>query len=1300
MGRKPSTIYPLVLLALTVTCSCGDDGADGSLEDSAAPTIIVTSPATSLTSEYTLTGTVSDNVGVLLLSYRLNQDPGAFTLPVAPSFQVDLRLAFGANTIRLEAVDAAGNIGSVEHQVQVNTPVAPVAMSSALVVDEDVPTEITLEAHDANEDPLAFEIVDPPVQGQLTGTPPEVTYTGHPDLHGSDSFTFRASDGTFESNLATISLTVRPVNDAPVATGQEGITTAEDTPVVILLAGTDIEGDELTYHIDTEPAHGTLDTGALPQVTYLPDRDYHGSDQLAFSANDGLLESQPAVVSITITPVNDPPVAVSSAVIVNEDNSTSFRLEATDVDGDPLVYTITAMPASGTLSTSTLPLVTYTPAANYIGLDSLSFLVDDGEYQDSATVTIQVVEGSTIYVSQGGNDANDGLSPLRPKRSIAAAIAAADIVGPDEMPDTIRVDLGRYCTAGLVIDRSLEIVGAGSDLTVLDGRSTSIDCVGAPLDTAVTMAQICAQRPGKGWPTGGVVTVLGDGAAPIEVSLSNLSIANGYSESAGGGIENYERLTLQRVSVEANCATLGGGIYNRRPVDLPEGSEDLEWGSLLLIDSTVSLNGAETGGGVYNQGWVRISGTTIEKNEAFLVDLEAIPAEGEYPGWGGGLFSQAEDPEQEEKLLVVTVSIVDSNKAWQGGAGIVSIGQEIEIVDSSISRNSAGTDLVAGSGGGLVAIGSDLERQELTITDSLFHLNSARGETGGILARNLDLVMIEGEVVGNSADEQAGMAIWGMDWGTGGSADLTTALISGSQIELNTAIGTCGGLFVDQVDLWMTGSRVNDNSAFTVGGVMFERSRATLDTSEVSRNQATSAAGMWVDEQADLLAMDTSILANLATRHSGGIYNVGRLTLDNCTLIHNEVRASEPDCNPAVTFLCDPPSVGMVQIGGAIRNDFGELNLVNRTRIDNNEVADVGAGLYVDGGTVRLELTTIAGNRAVNRNDDNGPLESGGDGGRLPEGGGIYLVEGQLDVVDSDISGNVAELSGGGLLNQGGEVTLTGTVLAANLAEAEMASGLIWQIQRGGGIYNLADLSVTDCYFLENQAADQGGGIYALGGSLFVDRTTFWVNEAASSIDPRDDLVGEGGALWISGIPVDIWNSTFSANLAEAGGAAILLADSASASLEYVTLYDNAPGDGHAALSGGTFSLYASIIASGDGYLSCGNAEVEADMTMASDTSCFVGSSGDATLFPNTDPMLDEIDFNWGFGLTHLPLTGSPVLDAIPAGACRDPADPTRQLEIDQRGFLRPVDGDLVAGALCDLGAVERQPIDSEEDDD
>ncbi len=136
--------------------------------------------------------------------------------------------------------------------------------------------------------PLTYSVVVGPGHGSLSGTAPNVTYTPSANYNGADSFTFKVNDGTVDSAPATVSISVTPVNDSPVADAQ-ALSTAEDTPLGILLSGSDVENSPLSFAVVATPAHGSL-SGSAPNLTYTPDLNYHGADSFTFKVNDGSVE--------------------------------------------------------------------------------------------------------------------------------------------------------------------------------------------------------------------------------------------------------------------------------------------------------------------------------------------------------------------------------------------------------------------------------------------------------------------------------------------------------------------------------------------------------------------------------------------------------------------------------------------------------------------------------------------------------------------------------------------------------------------------------------------------------------------------------------------------------------------------------------------------------------------------------------------------------------------------------------------------------------------------------------------------
>ncbi len=192
------------------------------------------------------------------------------------------------------------------------------------------------------------------------------------------------------------------VNNIPVATAQAVTVNEDSTDNVIILAGTDADGDTLTYAIATQPTYGTVTlTGNIAK--YTPTANYTGADSFSFKVNDGTVDSAPATVTITVSDVAEPnvaPVAKAQAVTVDEDTTDNvITLSGTDADGDTLTYAIATQPSHGTL-TLTGNIAKYTPTANYTGADSFSFKVNDGTVDSApAAVTITVKDVSEPNVA-------------------------------------------------------------------------------------------------------------------------------------------------------------------------------------------------------------------------------------------------------------------------------------------------------------------------------------------------------------------------------------------------------------------------------------------------------------------------------------------------------------------------------------------------------------------------------------------------------------------------------------------------------------------------------------------------------------------------------------------------------------------------------------------------------------------------------------------------------------------------------------------------------------------------------------
>jgi hypothetical protein len=184
---------------------------------------------------------------------------------------------------------------------------APVAIGQSVFTQVNQSIDITLEATDADDDPVSYSVTSNPGHGNLSGSAPELTYRPSADYIGTDRFQFRANDGKRNSNVATIDITItadsggggsEPGNAAPVAQNQT-VTTKANTDIDITLTATDADNDTLSYEISESPANGAI-SGTAPDVTYSPDTNFVGPDAFSFKANDGTTDSNDGTVSVTI----------------------------------------------------------------------------------------------------------------------------------------------------------------------------------------------------------------------------------------------------------------------------------------------------------------------------------------------------------------------------------------------------------------------------------------------------------------------------------------------------------------------------------------------------------------------------------------------------------------------------------------------------------------------------------------------------------------------------------------------------------------------------------------------------------------------------------------------------------------------------------------------------------------------------------------------------------------------------------------------------------------------------------------
>jgi hypothetical protein len=370
--------------------------------------------------------------------------------------------------------------------------------------------------------------------------------------------------------------------------------------------------------------------------------------------------------------------------------------------------------------------------------------------------------------------------------------------------------------------------------------------------------------------------------------------------------------------------------------------------------------------------------------------------------------------------------------------------------------------------------------------------------------------------------------------------------------------------------------------------------------------------------------------------------------------------------------------------GGGLFQDSDSPVTLDGATFTGNTATDGGGGLATSGG-VSVTNSTFTDNH-----------DTGADGGGIK----VFAASGTTTISGSTFTGNTTDGWGGAFEQQGRSIesqatgpyvlSVSGSTITGNVAEGD-----------GGGALDTEDpAAITiDTSTLSGNSGGIGGGVGTFGASttLQANASTFSGNKSAEA-GGAVEMSGALAAAAVGESSAEFTNSTITGNTEASFGA---LAIRGSLALNHVTMTNNTSlgQGGEIPLSTGrglnaqavegdaanvaafTFTSVASVVALPQGAANC--TEFEAPTTdngynFSDDTSCGFTAATSNVKSPN-DPMLGALADNGGPTQTRQPLTGSPLLDAIPPAACG--------LTVDQRGVTRP------QGTGCDIGAVEVQVV-------
>ena len=292
----------------------------------------------------------------------------------------------------------------IEETLEANRPVATPASYD---VAEDGSLEITLEGTDPHpeHETLLCQIVTEPKHGVLQGEGCERTYRPDANFNGEDRFEFNVTDRSFVSLPAEVNITVTPVNDDPVLLLQPiGDRTLDEDfgSREIELNATDVDGDDINYSVSVGSGSVLQASVSGGTLTLSSLSDANGETNVTVTANDGHGGSDSRTFRVTVTPVNDAPAlqAIPDQRLVEDFGSAQIELNATDVDGDALGYSVDVTDGSvlqasvsgGTLTLRSLPdangetNVTVTANDGHGGSDSRTFHVTVTPVNDAPVI--------------------------------------------------------------------------------------------------------------------------------------------------------------------------------------------------------------------------------------------------------------------------------------------------------------------------------------------------------------------------------------------------------------------------------------------------------------------------------------------------------------------------------------------------------------------------------------------------------------------------------------------------------------------------------------------------------------------------------------------------------------------------------------------------------------------------------------------------------------------------------------------------------------------------------------------------
>lgn len=307
----------------------------------------------------------------------------------------------------------ATSTATVRIKVSIGNNQVPVATADVATLAEDTDVLVDVLANDSDPDghPLTISDITGAANGRAVVEGGKIRYTPNADFSGEEVLTYTINDGLGGITSTTLTLSVTPLNDAPVAVNDEfTIDEGQNILIDVLANDTDVDGEALTL-LSVTGAKGGVATIESGQIKYQPNPEYFGVETITYTMSDGQGAQDTATLTITVNEVNDPPIAGIDTVNVDEEGSIQIDVLANDSDGnnDRLTISSVEKPQNG-LAKIENGKITYTPDYNFSGPETFTYQVSDGRggmTTGTVNVTVNPINDAPLAVDDSANGTED-----------------------------------------------------------------------------------------------------------------------------------------------------------------------------------------------------------------------------------------------------------------------------------------------------------------------------------------------------------------------------------------------------------------------------------------------------------------------------------------------------------------------------------------------------------------------------------------------------------------------------------------------------------------------------------------------------------------------------------------------------------------------------------------------------------------------------------------------------------------------------------------------------------------------------